>query len=116
MKLKDYAKTLNENILHICTDIKKIFNELETIRKNQAYTYELKDYISELRNCRKLIEQITLDKYEVKDTALNTVIIMPYRGMPQVFKDGKKVDMERVSDITFRWSVDEVPTIEIEKR
>lgn len=55
MKLKDYVKTLNENILHICTDIKKIFNELETIRKNQAYTYELKDYISELRDRKSVV-------------------------------------------------------------
>ena len=53
-----------------------------------------------------LLEQIINNKFESDNTELDTVVLIPYRGKPYVYKDGQRINTDKASSFNVNWATD----------
>lgn len=53
----------------------------------------------------ELTDTLMNNRYE-DDTTLSTVVIVPYRGKPYVYKDGKKLSSDTMTSFDVSWAWD----------
>lgn len=99
---------------------KKILEKLNRIESNmQSYAQALHSDIFCNSKEKEIIEELTksleyqtemttrlLDHMYEKDSTLECVVFVPYRGKPLVYKDGKKVSTDTMSSFDIGWSFD----------
>lgn len=66
----------------------------------------LDDLVGSLNYQSRLYEQTLSEKYEDDNNKYEAVILVPYRGKPLVYKDGKKVSTDTMSSFDVGWSFD----------
>lgn len=66
----------------------------------------LDDLVNSLNCQSRLYEQALLEKYEDDNNKYEAVILVPYRGKPLVYKDGKKISTDTMSGFDIGWSFD----------
>lgn len=64
------------------------------------------DLVNSLNCQSRLYEQALLEKYEDDNNKYEAVILVPYRGKPLVYKDGKKISTDTMSGFDIGWSFD----------
>ena len=100
---------------------KKILQEIGELRKQidglyDAITkrsYILKHYEEEIDGLRKslnvqteLYHQLVTNSFENNNSQIEVAVCIPYRGVPYVFKDGKKVSTDHMTSFDIDWAYD----------
>ena len=100
---------------------KKILQEIGELRKQidglyDAITkrsYMLKHYEEEIDSLRKnlnvqteLYHQLVTNSFENNNSQIEVVVFIPYRGVPYVYKDGKKVSTDHMTSFDVDWAYD----------
>lgn len=85
-------------------DIRAIINGYYTrLDRYQSNVNTAFDNIAVLSNT---LAQVINDKYENDNNQFEAVILIPYRGKPMVFKNGKRIDSERMTGFDVYWNYD----------
>ena len=107
---------------------KKILEIIEEVKSDMSVYYReisksfidariekktLDSLADSLQYYANLYNQTISANYEDKDNAFETVVFVPYRGKPLVFKDGKKVSTDTMSGFDVDWSWDRKTEITI---
>lgn len=74
----------------------------DEVRRNYKQESDLHKIIAEQN---KIINDLINNIYS-QDTSLETVMIIPYRGNPKLFKDGKRLDTDKMTGFDINWSWD----------
>ena len=100
---------------------KKILQEIGELRKQidglyDAITkrsYILKHYEEEIDSLRKslnvqteLYHQLVTNSFENNNSQIEVAVFIPYRGVPYVYKDGKKVSTDHMTSFDVDWAYD----------
>lgn len=101
---------------------KKILQEMGELRKQisdlyntiNKRSYILKHYEDEIDCLRRnlnmqteLNQQLMTSSFENdKNNQIEVVVFIPYRGIPYVFKDGKKVSTDHMTSFDVGWAYD----------
>lgn len=101
-----FKKILNEiNILRndMVTELKVISEVISnTIKKDNS----IKELTEALNWQSRLLDQFLNNAFENDNTELDTVVLIPYRGKPYVFKDGQRINTDKASSFNVNWSTD----------
>lgn len=78
-----------------------IAEELRKIRNNEKNISSLTE---SLEYYARLSNQVITEAYENDNNTFETVVFIPYRGKPTVFKDGKKISSDKMTSFDVDWS------------
>lgn len=105
-----FKKTLERIETNIAIILNKINNTPDDLYKlnsdirNKEYT--IKGLTDSLNAQAKVIDQLYNDKFGETNTDYDTVVLIPYRGKPHVFKDGQRINMDKANSLSVNWSTD----------
>ena len=99
---------------------KKILQEIEELRKQINSLYDaitnrsLKHYEEEINSLKKSLNmqiefnrQLMTSSFENDcNNQIEVAVFIPYRGMPCVFKDGKRVSTDHMTSFDIDWYYD----------
>lgn len=88
-------------------DMRTYFREFNREFNEVRINKKTLDYLADSLDCQaRLYEQTLSEKYEDDNNKYEAVILVPYRGKPLVYKDGKKVSTDTMSGFDIGWSFD----------
>ena len=103
-KILDAIKMSEENIIKNVTERvnQNITYRISTIETRQVSV--IKELSENLRNQSELFEQLANNKFEEDNTRYDTVVLIPYRGKPFVYKDGQRINTDKASSFNVNWA------------
>lgn len=100
-------KEILTGIQAIKDDMGTYFREFNREFNEAMINKKTLDHLADSLNCQaRLYEQTLSEKYEDDNNKYEAVILVPYRGKPLVYKDGKKVSTDTMSSFDIGWSFD----------
>lgn len=103
-KTLEEIKTNIENILKKVNDIPTEIYKINRDIRDKDYT--IRSLTDSVNNQVDIINQLYNDKFVDKNTNYDTVVLIPYRGKPKVYKDGQKISMDKANSLTVNWTTD----------
>lgn len=91
---------LKTNVTGILNNIASLDRNITNISKRDKTINDLSEVIHEQN---KIINDLINNIYS-QDTSLEAVMIKPYRGNPVLYKDGKRLDTDRMTSFYIDWS------------
>lgn len=93
---------LRTNAAAILNDLAKIDRHIsDTFNKDQL----INDQSETIKRQNKIINDLINNIYS-QDTSLEAVMIKPYRSKPVIYKDGKRLDTDKMTSFDIDWSYD----------
>lgn len=106
---KKFLDAINNSEKNI---IKNIVNQADRLANYIVHIDEtkkdvmIKELTKNLNNQTELIKQLINNKFEDDNAKYDTVVLIPYRGKPSVFKDGKRISTDKANSFTVNWATD----------
>ena len=105
---------------------KQIVHIIEMLRNINTDIGTLADYVHDsickditianmedtIKHQDKIINDLINNIYG-QDTSLQAVLVVPYRGKPKLFKDGKRLDTESMTSFDIDWAYDRAVDITV---
>ena len=85
------------------TNVTSIIND--TIRINMHIDKIINDQSETIKMQNKIINDLINNIYS-QDTSLEAVMIKSYRSNPVIYKDGKRLDTDRMTSFDINWNYD----------
>lgn len=95
-KIMTELGTLRANTVSITNDTTSINRYIDKIINDQSETIRMQN---------KIINDLINNIYS-QDTSLEAVMIKPYRSNPVIYKDGKRLDTETMTNFCIDWDYD----------
>ena len=105
---------------------KQIIHIIEMLRNINTNICALADYVLDstckdrtianmtdtIKQQDKIINDLINNIYG-RDTSLQAVLVVPYRGKPKLFKDGKRLDTKSMTSFDIDWACDRAVDITV---
>lgn len=106
MKIFDKTTTelgiLRTNTVAIMNDITRIDRNIDKMSSRDKL---ISDQAETIKRQNKIINDLINNIYS-QDTSLEAVMIKPYRSKPVIYKDGKRLDTDKMTSFDIDWSYD----------
>lgn len=99
-------KEIKTELKEIKTNADIINRIYELIRDTRTQNNTIETLANTNRNQAKIINQLYNEKFGEEDTRFDTVVLIPYRGKPKVYKDGQKIHTDKANSLTVNWASD----------
>lgn len=101
-KIMTELRILRSNTLSIMDDTTRLDKNIGSMNNRDRL---INDQSETIKRQNKIINDLINNIY-TQDTSLEAVIIKPYRSKPVIYKDGKRLDTDRMTSFDIDWSYD----------